>query len=86
MKRSSASRRQVAGRVDHYCPVGDGAVMAYGLCWGGSERESGVREVARFVRGISNIAFHDKRREINGKEDLLGHNKQSYDNSTQACA
>ena len=64
MKRSSAYRRQAAGSIIVSLSV---TVMAYGLCWGGSERESGGREVARFVRGISNIAFHDKRREINGK-------------------
>ena len=54
------------GRVDHCLPVGDGD----GLCClllGEEARESGGREVARFVRGASNVACHDKRREMNGK-------------------
>ena len=61
MKRSSASRRQAAGSI--IVSVGD-TVMGLGE---EARRESGGREVARFVRGLSNIAFHDKRIEINGK-------------------
>ena len=61
MKRSSASRRQAAGSI--IVSVGD-TVMGWG---GGEAREWRERGRQGFVRGVSNIAFHDKRREMNGK-------------------